>query len=513
MKAVFTAEEMAGLDSFAINKLKIPGLVLMENAGRGIADIALKMLKELHGKQVNIYCGSGNNGGDGYVVARHLLNNGVAVRVFVLAAEEKIKGDAKTNLDILRALDFAPKFIARLSAESSPDLIVDALLGTGAKSGLQGLYAEAVDFINMSTCPVLAVDIPTGVNADTGQVEGPAVRATTTATMAAHKRGLLFSPGREHVGELEIVDISLPPNVIEKLRSNVYLVDKKFVRTVLPQRSPDAHKNKAGMVHVIAGSTGFTGAAVLAAKAVLRSGAGLCYLSVAKSLNTIFESILTEAITLPVEDNDTGFLGIDHAEKLLSDAKGKDVIAIGPGLGQAPQTGELLRTLLSTLEKPLVLDADGLNLCAGRTELIINYRGDLILTPHPGEFSRLTELPVSDIIYNRVEIVRDYAKIWNCHIILKGGPTTIASPDGRVYINSTGNAGMATAGSGDVLTGIIAGLLGQGMPAGTAAVAGVYIHGMAGDMAAAELGQLGTIAGDILNKTPLALKLLAGETE
>ncbi len=513
MKALFTAAGMASLDHFAIDELKISGLVLMENAGRGIAEIVMRRLGDPHGKTVHIYCGPGNNGGDGYVVARHLLNNGANVRVFILAAEDKIKGDAKTNLDILTSLDLRPEFIAAMPRVDTPDLIVDAMLGTGVKGPLKGLYEKAADFINACDCPVLAVDIPTGVNADTGETPGPAVRATVTATMAAPKRGLLFSPGREFVGELEIVDISMPPAIIEKHHSDVWLTDEAHVKSILPRRPLDVHKNRVGVVHVVAGSIGFTGAAVLTSNAVLRSGAGLCYLAVPKSLNAVFESTLTEVITMPFEDNGTGCLCAEHAKSILDAGRSGDVIAVGPGLGQAPDTKKMLFELLAALDKPLVLDADGLNLCAGNSELLEHYRGDLVLTPHPGELARLTGLAISEITSRRIEVVREYAQLWDCCLVLKGGPSIIGLPGGTVLVNSTGNAGMATAGSGDVLTGIIAGLMGQGLSAEQAAVAGVFVHGLAGDYAAADLGQMGMMAGDILNHTAKALDYLNREID
>lgn len=502
---------MAGVDGYAIGELGIPGLILMENAGRGIADVARRMLTEPKAKLVHIYCGSGNNGGDGYVVARHLLNYGARVRVRVLAAAEKIAGDARINLEILQSIGCRPDFIGELPAvDDKPDLIIDAMLGTGVKGALRGLYAQAADAMNAAGCPILAVDIPSGVNADTGQVEGPAVRATITATMAALKRGLLFSPGREYAGRLEIVDISMPPSVLEKLDANVSLVDDAFVKSILPRRAPDAFKNRVGVVQVIAGSTGFTGAAVLASKAVLRSGAGLCYLATPQSLNAVFESNLTEVITLPVEDNKTGCFSETNAPVLLDHLSGKDVVALGPGIGQAAQTGALVHELLTSMREPLVLDADGLNLCVGHTELFNHYSGDLVLTPHPGEFSRLTGLSTKEVIGNPIEYAREYAQKWRCCIILKGAPTVIAAPSGRVYINTTGNAGMATGGSGDVLTGIIAGLRAQGMTVEDAAIAAVYVHGLAGDLAATECGMMGMTAGDVLQKTPEALKRLSG---
>lgn len=512
MKTVFTAKEMAGVDSYAINDLGIPGLILMENAGRGVADIARQMLKQPNGKLVHIYCGAGNNGGDGYVVARHLFNHGARVRVLILAAAEKIAGDARVNLDVLQSMGRPVEFITNLPPiDEKPDLIIDAMLGTGVKGALRGLYAQAADAINAAGCPILAVDIPSGVNADTGRVAGPAVHAAITATMAAPKRGLLFSPGRECVGRLEIIDISMPPSVIEKLDSKVSLVDAAFVKNTLPRRAADAFKNRVGLVQVIAGATGFTGAAFLASTAVMRSGAGLSYLAVPKSLNAILENKLTEVITLPIDDKETGCFSKANAPALFDHLQDKDVVALGPGIGRALQTGALVHELLTSMDKPLVLDADGLNLCAGHTELIEHYAGDVILTPHVGELSRLTGLSTHDIIGDPIACARRYAQQWRCCIVLKGAPTVIAAPSGRVYINSTGNAGMATAGSGDVLTGIVAGLRAQGMTAEYAAVAGVYVHGLAGDLAAAEHGMMGMTAGDILQKTPGALKRLTGD--
>jgi len=510
MQAIVTAKEMAAMDNFAIQDLHIPGVVLMENAGIGIVKTARSILKHLNDKNIHIYCGSGNNGGDGFVVARHLLNMGANVDVFVLSSREKIKGEALTNLIILEKMGHQLFFIDTCNETKTPDLIIDAMLGTGVKGPLKGLYADCANYINSLPCPVLAVDIPTGVNTDTGAIDGPAVKASFTATMALPKRGLLFSPGREHTGQLQVIDIGMPPRVIRDKNPDIWKVEKEDITSLLPKRAPDAYKNKCGTVAVIAGSTGFTGAAALTSEAVLRAGAGLCYLCIPESLNRILESKLTEVITWPVGDDGNGILQPDTDTGLLEKIQNQDSVAIGPGIGQHPKTAEFIFQLLRLVDKPVILDADGLNICAGNIEALKAFKGEMILTPHPGELSRLTGLPVQKIMADRIGTVQHFSNLWNKVLVLKGGPSLIALPDGRVFINPTGNAGMATAGSGDVLTGLIAGLLAQGLKAEDAALAGVYIHGCAGDLAKNKYGEPGMIAGDILKLLPQAIKLFRG---
>lgn len=505
MNAVVTAQEMAAMDRHAVAQLKIPSALLMENAGRGVADIALRMLAQPTGKIVHIYCGSGNNGGDGYVAARHLLNHGAIVSTYILATPDKITGEALMNLKILNYMGHKPHFGALPHAAEHPDLVIDAMLGTGVKGELRGLYAKAVEYINDQKAPVLAVDIPSGVNADTGEVVGPAIKATITATMALPKRGLLFSPGREYAGEIQIIDISMPASIIKDEHPLVYQTDKDFIRKLLPVRSPASYKNKVGMIQVIAGSRGYTGAAVLASRAVLRTGAGLCYLSIPQSLNVILESQSVEVITQPLDDQMAGHFLAGHFDAIEKCLQNKSAVVLGPGIGQAEETTELVFHLLSSINLPLILDADGLNACAGHASLLQQYRGELVITPHPGELARLTDRATVEIVTNRIDIARHYAKEWQCTLVLKGGPTVTALSDGRVYINSTGNAGMATAGAGDVLSGMIAALIGQGMNSESAAIAAVYLHGLAGDSAAAQ-NSIGLIAGDIVSHIPKALQ-------
>jgi NAD(P)H-hydrate epimerase len=495
---------MARLDRYAIDHLAIPGLILMENAGRDIAATALRMLQSACARTVHIYCGAGNNGGDGYVIARHLANHGYDVTTYILAPREKIKGDALTNLLILEKMAMPVHYIERVPATDRPALVIDAMLGTGVSGPLQGLYAEIVEFINQLQVPALAVDIPTGVNADTGAVPGPAIHADVTCTMAYAKPGLLLPPGREHCGELEIMDISLPQQALAAQPVDTWLLQEQDIAERLPKRARDSHKNRVGTVAVIAGSTGYCGAASLTATACLRSGAGLSYLAIPKSLNTIFAGKLTEVVLWPCEDSGRGYLGAGNLEELISRIEPQNALAIGPGLGQAEATGQLLFALLASLNKPVVLDADGLNLVSRNIDAVNTYQGPMVLTPHPGELARLIGKSTQQIAADRIAVARQTAIALGKVLVLKGSPTVIAEPAGKVYINSSGNAGMATAGSGDVLTGAVAALLAQGLSALDAALVGVYIHGAAGDLAREQKGEMGMIARDILAMLPRA---------
>ncbi len=479
----------------------------MENAGRGIAQLAMDILEDVAGKRIIILCGPGNNGGDGYVVARHLLNHGALARTLVLAPEEKIKGDARTNLDILKNMEHPVKFVDEfLHLDEEPDLIIDAMLGTGVTGSLRGIFADAAKLLDQLRAPVLAVDIPTGVNADTGAVDGPAVQASYTATMALPKRGLLFSPGREYTGELYIIDIGMPPAVQVKKDTRVFQIDETDVRLCLPFRAPDAYKNSCGTCAVVAGSAGLAGAAVMTSLATMRAGAGMTFLAAPSSINSSLRAQLTEIITEPLDDAGSGCFTSDHFEPLMEFISQKDVAVLGPGLGQKKVTVQLIHQLLTNLDQPLVLDADGLNACRDHIGLIQQYPNELIITPHPGELSRLIDASAKEITADPITIARQAAKDLQCVLILKGAPTVIAVPDGTVFVNSTGNAGMATAGSGDVLTGALAGLLAQDLEAIDAAIAGVFLHGVAGDFAAQDKGMHGMMATDILHQLPLAIK-------
>ena len=509
MQIVLTASQMAQVDRTTIDTVQIPGVVLMENAGKGVVQEIEDLLGDFKKKHVLIFCGKGNNGGDGYVIARRLHNHGAEVVVFLAGKKEAIKGDAKINLTILENLGIDVYEIS--SMEEIPqfhrvDLVVDALLGTGVTGPVVGFFGDLIKTMNNYGAPIVAVDLPSGMETDTGAVHGACVEADVTVTMAHLKAGLLFSPAQDHAGEIVIANIGVPPEISLKLHENLFLVEDEDIRSRLPERQLNAHKTSVGKVVVFAGSVGMTGAATLASISSLQIGAGLTKLGIPASLNPILEQKLTEVMTVPLAETNHQSISVkakDQVEELLEWA---NVLAVGPGLSTHEETVEFVKWLLKAVQKPMVLDADGLNALAGDTSLIEKYAGPMVLTPHPGELARLTGASISDIEKNRFVILRDLSKRWGKVIVLKGGPTITAAPDGRIFINSTGNPGMATGGSGDVLTGMIAGLLAQNLSAIDAALVGVFIHGLAGDIAADELTEMGMIAGDISEFLPIALK-------
>ncbi|MDZ7372476.1 MAG: NAD(P)H-hydrate dehydratase [candidate division KSB1 bacterium] len=511
MRLLVTASEMAAMDREAIEEIGIPGVVLMENAGLGVVSVIQDMLGSVAGRRVAIVCGKGNNGGDGYVVARHLHNAGCDVDVYLLAEPEAVRGDARVHLDVIRNMGI-PVHVVRSTDDFDPSpephLVVDAIFGTGITGPVQGLPAEIIRKINGLGVPVVAVDLPSGLNADTGAVEGPCVAARRTVTMAQIKRGLVLPPGRDYAGQVHVVDIGMPRSLKSATRVRTFLVDRSDAVRALPRRPSDAHKNRVGLVYVVAGSTGMTGAATLTALSALRAGSGLVYLGIPGSLNPILEVKATEVITHPLPEATPGTLAAEAWPLLEERLQNVHVAAVGPGLGTHPSTAQLVERIVQLAPVPLVLDADGLNNLSGRTELLASRRWPTVITPHPGELSRLCGLSTREILADRIEVARRFAQEWRVVLVLKGSPTVTASPDGNVYVNTTGNAGMATGGSGDVLTGIIASLMGQGLGALEAAWLGVYVHGLAGDVARERLGQMGMIAGDILRAVPSVLRAL-----
>ncbi len=515
MRAVVTAREMAGYDRAAITGMGIPGVVLMENAGRGTAAIAVEMLGVAVDKTVLIVCGPGNNGGDGYVVARHLHNAGARVEVWVLAERDKISGDAATHLQIWQHMGGALRFLTTLPQTLSPrpDLIIDAMLGTGVQGAPRGLIAAAIPFLNQLGVPLLAVDIPTGIDADSGAVAAEAINARVTATMALLKRGLLFSPARECAGSVRRVDIGMPAEVLKQNPPRNWQITAGAIRKRLPRRCGDAHKNSVGTLAILAGSRGFTGAAALTAQAALRGGSGLVYLAVPSSLQALLAAKLTEIITWPFEDSGSGYLLEADYHTWREALRKQDALALGPGLGTHPATAGLVHRILREHDRPLVLDADGLNVCADHLDLIAAYAGEMVLTPHPGELARLLKTTAAEIAQRRFEAASETARKLGKVVLLKGGPTLVAAPDGQLYINSSGNAGMATAGSGDVLTGLIAALLCQGLRALDAALCGVFLHGRAGDCARQIKGEMSLTAGDLIDHLPDAIQKTQTGTE
>jgi ADP-dependent NAD(P)H-hydrate dehydratase / NAD(P)H-hydrate epimerase len=506
---LLTAAEMREIDRRTIEEIGLPGVVLMENAGRAAADAVAAAFSSCRPGPVLVLAGRGNNGGDGYVVARHLHNRGWHVITVVLATEEQITGDAALQLRVLSrgggTVHFAgtSAALATFLAEQRPRLLVDALLGTGLNSTVRGLIAEAIDWINGAALPVIALDIPSGVDASNGRVLGRAVRADLTVTFAFAKIGHAVHPGAGLTGELVTADIGIPLALTSQADDSHLLVDAEDARRLLPARPVTGHKGSFGHLLVIAGCRGKSGAAVMAAEGGLRSGAGLVTVACPESIQTVLAVKLTEAMTVALPENG-GMLRMDALaliENLWSDKK---AIALGPGLGVSADVCELVRSLVRNCPMPLVLDADGLNAIADAPAVLLERRGPpAILTPHPGEMARLIGGSVAQVEDDRLGAARDFARQYQVVLVLKGARTVIAFPDGRVRINSTGHPGMASGGTGDVLTGVIGGLLAQGLSPEDAATLGVFLHGLAGDSLRGRLGEAGMIATDLLRELPV----------
>ncbi|MFQ6102704.1 MAG: NAD(P)H-hydrate dehydratase [Candidatus Glassbacteria bacterium] len=512
MIRVAKVEEMRNLDSETIKGVGIPGLVLMENAGRGVVEELLDVFDDLNGLRVVIVCGRGNNGGDGLVVARYLDSLGAMVKVYLTSEEKDVKGDAKIQLDLAKKLDIKIKsvsgsgsFSAFRRALQETDVVIDAMLGTGAKGKLPDQLLRIVSMVNNIEVFKVAVDAPTGVEMDRGSLMGDAFRADLTVTFGLPKRGHFLFPGREYCGQLSIVDIGIPKKVIDESSISAAVVEWEDAHYFLPERPPDAHKGTCGTVLIISGSVGFTGAAALAGQAALLCGAGLVHLGVPQSLNDILEAKLTEVITKPLPETESRSLSIKALGKSLELAENASCVAIGPGLSQHPETKELVVELLKRVNRPIVLDADGINAISDDPGILAKRRWPTVITPHPGELGRLIGEAPADINSDRIEYASRWAEEWGVILLLKGAPTVISHPDGFTCINSTGNAGLASGGTGDVLTGAVSSLIAQGQSPFQSAVAASYFHGLAGDEAMAERGEMGLTATDVLDLLPFVL--------
>lgn len=513
---------MRTIDSLASSQYQIPSLILMENAGIKVAEAVKSRLHgRVQGARVLVLAGKGNNGGDGLVAARHLYNQGAEVTIVLLAQEAEVAGDARINLEIVKKLpikviqvkdekDLHPVRVALLSTE----VIVDAIYGTGFKGKPPALVSRLVRLVNNSQRLVVAVDIPSGVEADTGKVEGEAIKAHCTVTMALPKLGLVLLPGARYTGELIVADISIPQALVDTYRTSGVLLSWQWCARRLPLRDIEGHKGDYGHVLVLGGSPGLTGAVVLTGEAALRSGAGLVTVGVARSLNPILEEKLTEVMTRPLPETAGGFLSPEAAEALSDLWPRVTAVAVGPGLSIYPEAKDFLRAVLRKTTVPVVIDADGLNIVASEIELLKEAQAPVILTPHPGEMARLLNISVAEVQSQRLEVARSSALRWGAIVVLKGARTIIATPAEEVFVNPTGNPGMASGGTGDVLTGIIAGLLAQGLRPAIAAAMGVFIHGAAGDKAAEEKGLRSMTAVDVIASLPFVFKRLeesAGE--
>jgi hydroxyethylthiazole kinase-like uncharacterized protein yjeF len=520
---LLTAAEMQVLDRATIDSGHASSLDLMERAGRGAAMAAAKRLGTPVALRVLVLCGPGHNGGDGFVVARHLRAMGAHVRVAVIAPRARVTGDALDHLHRMESSGLSAEFVesdaallALTGGTDRWDWAVDALLGTGAEGeprGLMPVATEALRRMHAHGTRVIAVDLPTGVNADDGSASERAVTADLTVTFGCLKRGHVLHPGRGRCGALELVDIGLLPPERAGL-DPARLADPAELRGLLAPRDPRAHKGTAGRVLVVGGAMGMTGAIVLAARSASRAGAGYVRVALPGSLADVVASQLVEQMPIACGEGAQRSLSVSALPQVLAEAARADAVAVGPGLSRHPDAAALAAELLAKLECPVVLDADGLSAFAPPDRdlgaALAAAPAPRILTPHLGEMARLTGTLPSALEARRIDAAREWAKRWGCVLVLKGAPTVVAAPDGRASVNPTGNAGMATAGMGDVLTGVAAALLAQHVSPWDAARLAAYAHGLAGDMAAAEVGPVGLVAGDVSDRLPRALHVMAG---
>jgi hydroxyethylthiazole kinase-like uncharacterized protein yjeF len=512
---IVTAEQMRELDRRAIQDRGIPGLALMENAGRAVAEAAVRMTRASPGRPIVVLCGRGSNGGDGLVAARHLAQMGRTPQVLLAAAPDEITGDAAANLSRLSEVGLSPTAVSEPGvvgrACSRAGLVVDALLGTGLAGEVRGLPRQLIEALSNTHLPVLAVDVPSGLDADSGRPLGAAVQARETVTMGLPKIGLYLYPGCDYAGRVSVADIGLPADLLDESPAVAELTVPTWVRFLLPRRRTAAHKGDFGRVLVIAGSAGMTGAACLSAEAALRVGAGLVTVGCPASINDILEVKLTEVITFPLPETYERTLDTRALALILDLAEQTDVLAIGPGLSRQPDTAVLLRRLVARAEKPMVIDADGLNALADTAALLEGDHAPTVLTPHPGEMARLMEVTAEEVQANRLHFAEAATNRFQSVIILKGACTLIAEQGRPLMVNPTGNPGMASGGTGDVLTGMVAGLMAQGLLPFEAAAAAAYLHGLAGDLAAQQVGEASLLAGDVLRALPEALNTVLGE--
>ena len=511
---VVTAAEMRQIDQDTIEGIGIPGIVLMETAGSAIVRAIEQHYPNC--QRIGIFAGKGNNGGDGIVIARQLAHIGRDVRLFLVSPSDSFTGEAQTNLQIAKNLGLPIEEVLDGKEGwkdwgANCELLVDAIFGTGLRGAVRDPIATVINAINRLPTPILSVDLPSGLDADTGHPLGTCVRADRTVTIGLPKRGLLMHPGAELAGKLEVVDIGFPEQVVDAQNIKVNWTTAAHAAQWMPPRPPSSHKGSYGRVLVVAGSTGMTGAAALASEAALRAGAGLVTLATPKHLNPILEGLLPEVMTLPLPETDAGSLSVSATSTILEFAvKTKSILAIGPGLSQHPETVSFVHQLIrenreQRLDLRMVIDADGLNALSQVRETISLLNSDAVLTPHPGEMARLTSTSVPVLEKDRISTAQQFASKYGVTLVFKGAPTVTSTSNGNLWVNSTGNPGMATGGMGDVLTGIIAGLMAQGIPSESAAALGVYLHGLAGDIVAERFGRHGLIASDVLKAVPEAI--------
>ncbi len=509
-----TGQEMKDIDRWAQKKLRISGAVLMENAGRGCVDILEKYFS-LSDLKVMIFCGPGNNGGDGFVIGRHIKNRGGRVLAVLIGQEKKLKGDALINCRLARRSGMEiistikKEKILNLVRQFQPEVVIDALFGTGFQGPPKGIFSSVIEMINDLDAFVFAVDMPSGIGSDNGLEGGISIIADATATMCLPKAGNFLYPGRAYTGDLWLVDIGVPYSLINQ--GPLTLLTDREMKRLLPFRMPEGNKGTFGSVLVVAGARGFSGAAGMTARAALKVGAGLVRLAAPSGISDAVEAQLVEVVKISVPQTSSETFSYQALNPVLKWLEESDIAIIGPGITTHPDTKRFLKELINNVTVPFVLDADGLNNIADNQEILKKIKVPKILTPHPGELSRLINIPARKINENRIDIARKCAQDFNCIIVLKGAPTIIAGPDGNAFLNPTGNSGLATAGSGDVLVGMIGGFLAQGLTPVAASTLGVFLHGLAADFALKTSNEYSLMANDLFAYIPQALNHLIEE--
>jgi len=503
---VTRVSEIKELDRAAIEKFGIADELLMENAGQAAYFVLLEKVG-IKGKKFLVFCGPGNNGGDGFVIARKIHSNGGSVKIFVVGDQSKFKGAAKLNLDIVSRLPIEIKQIESLETIRMDvyhcDVLVDAILGTGITRNVEGLYRDVIDLINESKKIVLSLDIPSGVNGDTGKVMGAAVKADYTVTFGLPKVGNMLFPGYELGGKLYVSFISFPPEMYNVDSLKIAINDP----AKLPPRNIDGHKGTFGDALFIAGAANYFGAPYFAAASFMKAGGGYSRLAAPESITPFIADKGSEIVFAPQKETSSGSIALKNKQALLELSEKVDMVVLGPGLSLNEETQQLARELAREIKKPLIIDGDGITALCKDLSIIKARQAETILTPHLGEMSRITKMSVRDIDADKITTLQQTARELNAIIILKGAHSLIGYPDEWVFINLSGNSGMATAGSGDVLTGTIAAMFGLGLSIREAVKKGVFMHGLSGDLAAADKGEDGITAQDILEYLPLAVKL------
>jgi NAD(P)H-hydrate epimerase len=506
---VLTSEQMAYLDRETIAR-GTPGIELMRNAGAAVHERLIEEFDSLSEQHVVVAAGKGNNGGDGFRVAENLASCGVRCSVFLAGKRSEVRGDA---LACLRDAEKAGAKVYEIANDDdvsrysaiflSAGIYVDALFGAGLKGEISGRAAILIGFMNDSDAPIVSVDIPSGVNASTGEVSEYTVRADHTVTFGCLKAGHVLQPGRRMCGKVTVAGIGFSREVMDAIEPFGQALTPEEAAKLLPKRPWNTHKNASGRGFIVAGSVGMTGAATLAAEAALRAGAGIVRVGCPSSLNDILEVKLTEALTLPLpEVRKKRCLSLRAMGALRDTASASDAVAVGPGLGTYFETAECVRRFVSGYAGKVVLDADGINAFKGAREVLAATQCELVLTPHAGELSRLMEIPAADIAAHPIDAAKRAARELGKIVLLKGPNTVIAEPSGGVWLNPTGCEALATAGSGDVLTGLITGFASQGMDMVMAAVLGAYVHGLCGETVGKCMGGHGVIAGDLVDFIP-----------